>query len=140
MTEKNIRHGFLGAGICPLDVKKPLARVITTDTSPQAESPLRAPKRRRVRDNSNFNTPTDRVELAAQLNSLKDDLSTFKRRYQRIATRTGGKLERLQVENVKLRTENARLKASSESQKPTKKKAVWLVAAKTSIMDERPRR
>jgi hypothetical protein len=133
MTEKNIRHGFLGAGICPLDVKKSLARVITTDTSPQAESPPRAPKRRRVRDNSNFNTPKDRVELAAQLNSLKDDLSTFKRRYRRIATRTGGKLERLQVEN-------ARLKASSESQKPTKKKAVWLAAAKTSIMDERPGR
>ncbi|KAJ3453624.1 hypothetical protein MRS44_017871 [Fusarium solani] len=124
ITEKNIRHGFLAAGIWPIDVEKPLSQALTTEQEAKPKTPPRTPKRRRTRRDSILNTPKNKAELQAQLLSLQKDPENFEHKANLIAERTGNSYEFLKAEAAEWKAKFTYLQAQQESQKSTKKKAI----------------
>lgn len=124
MTERNIRGGFSGSGIWPVDAEKPLANVVIPERLPQAVSPPRTPKRRSSRPDTILNTPKNKTQLASQLNLLQRDPEHIDHNINIISQRTGDKLERLQVELAEWKAKYTHLEASTVSQKVTKRKTI----------------
>jgi 4-hydroxybenzoate polyprenyltransferase len=137
ITRENIISGFRGAGIWPIDVEKPLSKIITT-SEPPGQNPVPAtPQHQRVISTDMPYTPQNKMQLLNQLKDIKSRQDGYERDLRRLGIKTANKLDQLIAQNTIEKQKTAHLELEIESLKPQKqRKVVWAPQARYPTAEE----
>ncbi|UPL00235.1 hypothetical protein LCI18_011169 [Fusarium solani-melongenae] len=124
LTERNIRHSFRGAGLYPVDVEKPIKKVINTKRPPPPDLTPLTPKKQKPLARDNLYTPKNNRDIIRRLDQARSGDSDVNREARYLIKQNGKQITHLNsiVATQKQRIEF--LEDKLESQKPTGRKAV----------------
>lgn len=109
MTSDNLRAGFAGAGIFPINVERPLARVVEARQPPPTPPEPRTPKCQRGNNELPF-TPKNKGDLTLQLKKLHKDLEGFDCVVRGIGNKTSDLIDYQNTVIAELKAQNTHFK------------------------------
>lgn len=123
-SEKNIRKGFSGSGTYPVDVQKPLSRIVDTGQSPKGTPLPSTPKRQRIEAPGAIWTPRNRTEITSQLLELEKTLNGVHRDVRTLASKAGKQINSQAASIAELSARFTYLEDELASQQPSGRVAV----------------
>ncbi|EMT73018.1 hypothetical protein FOC4_g10001867 [Fusarium odoratissimum] len=124
LTSINIRHAFRGAGIYPVDINKPLKKVVKPSCPPLPKALPKTPKKRKSPTDQLYLTPKNYRDVRARLFLAEKEEGTVSRGVRRLLLQTGHQLSRVNTINAGKSQEITHLQLREEARKPTGRKAV----------------